>query len=221
MSVDSFEKELACPKDGKLRAIKDVIHKKKLGFMEETASEALEKEHLKLAESETDELQKEVHRQLAVAQAKIRKEGLVKLQLRCPDHHSKGEYSLFLEDLPQNAPLIKEHVLRCLKCGDPVTLENTKTSGNFKVLNIRCPTHGTGQRKISASIYDTIMEGPMAAEPKPSTPPTPTEEVSQPRETVTPHASDVEIKFCWNCGAKTIAKTSQYCFKCGAALKPP
>jgi hypothetical protein len=221
MNTESFEKELACPKDGNFRAIKDVIHKKKLGFMQETASEALEEEHLKLAETETDELKKEVHRQLAAAQAKMRREGLVKLQLRCPGHPGKGEYSLFLEDLPQNAPLIKENVLRCLKCGDPVSLESTKTSGDFKVLNIRCPKHGTGQRKISASIHDTIMLAPTTAEQKPITPPPPVEVPSQPKEKATPHADDVKIKFCWNCGAKTIAVTSQYCYKCGVALKPP
>jgi hypothetical protein len=221
MSTEAFEKELACPKDGNPRAIKDVIRQKKLGFMQKTASEALEKEHLKLAETETDELKKEIHRQMAIAQAKMRKEGLVKLQLRCPDHPGKGEYSFFPEDLPQNAPLIKEHVLRCLKCGDPVTLENTKTSGSFKVLNIRCPTHGTGQRKISASIHDAIMLAPITAEPKPDTPPPPTEEASQPEETIATNAGEVAIKFCWNCGAKTIAQTSQYCHKCGVALKPP
>ncbi len=221
MSIESFEKELACPKDGKPRVIKDVIYKKKLGFMEETASEALEKEHLKLAETETDEFQKEIHRQLAAAQAKMRSEGLVKIQLRCPDHPGKGEYSLFLEDLPQNAPLIKEHVLRCLKCGDPVTLESTQTSADLKVLNIRCPKHGTGQRKISASIHDSIMLTPTTAKSKPATPPIPTEVNSQPEEVVTPHAGEVEIKFCWNCGAKTIAATSQYCYKCGVTLKPP
>ncbi|MFX1341923.1 MAG: hypothetical protein ACFFAL_04425, partial [Promethearchaeota archaeon] len=167
------------------------------------------------------ELKKEVNRQLAAAQAKMRKEGLVKVHFRCPDHSGESEYSFFFEDLSQNAPLIKKHVLRCLKCGDPVTLESTKTSGDFRVLNISCPKHGTGQRKISASIHDTIMLAPTTTESKPVAPPPPTEVTSQPKEIVTPFAGDVEIKFCWNCGVKTIAKTSQYCYKCGVELKPP
>lgn len=221
MATETFEKELACPTDGKPRTIKAVIRQAKLGFMERTASEALEKEHLKLAETETDELKKEVNRQLAAAQAKMRKEGLVKVKFRCPDHPGESEYSFFFEDLSQNAPLIKEQVLRCLKCGDPVTLESTRTSGEFKVLNIRCPKHGTGQRKISASIHDTIMLAPTTTKSKPATPPPSTEVTSQPEEVVTPYVGDVEIKFCWNCGVKTIAKTSQYCYKCGVELKPP
>lgn len=144
----------------------------------------------------------------------------MKVQFRCPDHPSESEYSFFFEDLSQNAPLIKEHILQCLKCADPVTLESTTSFGNFKILNIRCPKHGTGQRKISASIHDTIMLTPTTTESKPDVPPPPTEVTSQPKEIATPYAGEVEIKFCWNCGAKTIAKISQYCYKCGVELKP-
>ncbi len=219
MSEDTLQKEIACPKGGNPRAIKAVIRIEKLPFMERTMSEKIEQEHRKLAETDPDEFQREIHRQLADAQAKMRNEGLVKLKLTCPDHPGDGEYRFFFEDLPNYAPVIKENVLRCLKCGVPVSLESTKTSGKNKVLNIKCPNHGTGQRKISSSIHDIIMQAETttttpAPSQKPETQPTPVKP--------TPQADgDVTISFCWNCGAKTIDATSQYCHKCGVPLIPP
>jgi hypothetical protein len=221
MGTMALWKGLACPKDNKPRAIKAVIRQEKLGFLEETASEALEEEHRKLAQTETDEFQREIHRQLAEAQAQMRREGVVKLQLQCPDHSSGGEYSFLMEDLPQNAPIIKEHLLRCLKCGQAVTPERTNISGNFNILHIRCSTHGTGQRKISTSLHDTIMQAPPKQQPTPTLPPTPTAKITQTSKPEMPTAEDVEIKFCWNCGAKVISSVSQYCYKCGIGLKPP
>ncbi|MFX1575539.1 MAG: hypothetical protein ACFFCF_00045 [Promethearchaeota archaeon] len=220
MSEGTLLKELACPKGSNLRAIKAVIRKEKLSFMERTASEALEKEHRKHAETDPDEFQREIHRQLADAQAKMRKEGTVELQLQCPDHPGKGEYSFFFENLHQYAPVIKANLLRCLKCGTPVTLEDTKTSGGFKLLTIRCPQHGSGQRKISSSIHDTIME---AEANQPSLTPPPIETDIQPLqvEPTPPTEGGTTISFCWNCGAKAIDATSQYCYKCGVTLRPP
>jgi hypothetical protein len=221
MGTLALWKGLACPKDNKPRTIKSVIRKEKLGFLEETASEALEEEHRKLAQTETDEFQREIHRQLAEAQAQMRRDGVVKLQLQCPDHSGEGEYSFLMEDLPQNAPIIKEHLLRCLKCGNVVSLERTNTSGKLNNLHIRCPTHGTGQRKISTSLHDIIMQASPTQRPTPSPLSTPPTEIAQPSEAATQSAGDVEIKFCWNCGAKVISSVSQYCFKCGVGLKPP
>ena len=220
MGTMALWKGLACPKDNKPRAIKSVIRKEKLGFLEETASEALEEEHRKLAQTETDEFQREIHRQLAEAQAKMRQEGVVQLQLQCPDHTEKGEYSFLMEDLTQNAPIIKEQLFRCLKCGHAVTLERTNSSGNFHILDIRCPTHGTGKRKISSSLHDTIMQAKSTKQPV-STPATRPSEIAQPSEPATQPAGDVEIRFCWNCGAQVISSVSQYCYKCGVGLKPP
>jgi len=220
MSEETMLKEIACPTDGKPRAIKAVIRKEKLSFMERTASEALEKEHRKLAQTDSDEFQREIHRQLADAQAKMRNEGLIELQLRCPEHPGDSEYSFFFENLSKYAPVIKENVLRCLKCGGPVTLETTKSSGGFKVLAIRCLEHGTGQRKISSSIHDIIMQaktiGPISTPPsvKTDTEPLPAKPIPQAK-------GDMAISFCWNCGAKSIGITSQYCYKCGVSLRPP
>lgn len=220
MSEETLLKELACPKGGNLRAIKSVIRKEKLSFMERTASEALEKEHRKHAETDPNEFQREIHRQLADAQAKMRKEGTVELQLQCPDHSGKGEYSFFFENLPQYAPIIKANVLRCLKCGEPVTLEDTKASGGFRLLTIRCPQHGSGQRKISSSIHDVIMNIE-AAQPSLTLPPVETDFQPPQIEAPSPAEGGTTINFCWNCGAKAIDATSQYCYKCGASLKPP
>ncbi len=220
MSIETIVKEIACPKGGNPRAIKAVIRKTQLSFMERTASEALEKEHHKLSQTDPDEFQREIHKQLAEAQAKMRKEGLVKLELVCPDHPGEGDYSFFFENLPVYAPVIKKNVMRCLKCGTPVTLENTKTSGSFKLLNIRCPEHGTGQRKISTVIHDIIMQAE-AQQPTLSPPPAETDFTPQPAIPPPSAVDDVTISFCWNCGAKTIEATSQYCHKCGVSLKPP
>ncbi|MFX1565738.1 MAG: hypothetical protein ACFFCH_07095 [Promethearchaeota archaeon] len=219
MSEETLLQEIACPKGGKPRAIKSVIRIETLPFMERTMSEKIEQEHRKLAKTDPDEFQREVHLQLAEAQAKMRKEGLVKLELRCPDHSGAGEYSFFYENLPSYAPVIKEHTLRCLKCGEPVRLENTKTSDKFKVLTIRCPAHGTGQRKISTIIHDTIMQ----AENTSSTPPllTPTETKPAIIQPSAPLGGKTTISFCWNCGAKAIDSTSVYCYKCGVSLSPP
>jgi hypothetical protein len=220
MSEETIVQEIACPKGGNPRAIKAVIRKTQLSFMERTASEALEKQHRKLAQSEPDEFQREIHKQLAEAQAKMRKEGLVKLDLICPDHPGAGEYSFFFENLPAYASIIKENVMRCLQCGGPVTLENTKTSGSFKLLNIRCPEHGTGQRKISTAIHDNIMQVE-AKQPALTPPPSEVDFKPQPAAPPPQAEGDVAISFCWNCGAKTIDATSQYCHKCGVSLKPP
>lgn len=222
MSDEPLLKEIACKRCGQPRVVRNVIRKAKLGFMEQTASEALEKEHLKLAQTEKDPFQAEIHKQLAIAQSKMQREGLVKLELRCPNHSGSGDYSFLYEDLAKNAPLIKQQVLRCLKCGNPVTLEGTKTSGSYKVLAIRCPQHGSGERKISTVIHDSIMQAPSHAEPTPKTPVAPTEtRAHQPSEPVQVLSSDVEIKFCWNCGTPAAMKTSQYCYKCGVPLIPP
>ncbi len=225
MSEDSLLNQILCDKCGKPRAIKSVIRKEKLGFMERTASEALEKQHRKLAETETDEFQAEIHRQLAAAQAKMRKEGLIALKLRCPDHPVEGDHSFFYENLPTSAPLIKQQILQCLKCGNPVEIKRTKTSGSFKVLDIHCSEHGSGTRKISTTLYEPIM----ATHTETSTQPPPAAPVPSPPKKVTPTpkkpehlpSEEVEIKFCWNCGTHTIDKTSQYCHKCGVSLRPP
>ncbi|MHA2406396.1 MAG: hypothetical protein ACXACH_06555, partial [Candidatus Hermodarchaeia archaeon] len=113
-----------------------------------------------------------------------------------------------------------ENVLRCLKCGQPVSLESTKTSGGNKVLSIRCLEHGTGQRKISSSIHDSIMRAEMA-EPTPAPPPAEIDAKPLPVTAPPPAEGEVAISFCWNCGAKAIETTSQYCHKCGVSLRPP
>jgi hypothetical protein len=221
MSNESLLTEIACKRCGQPQVVKDVIRKEKLGFMEQTASEALEKEHLKLAQTEKDPFQAEIHKQLAIAQAKMQKEGLVKLELRCPNHPGKADYSFLYEDLAKNAPLIKQQLFRCLKCGNPVTLEGTKTSGSYKVLSIRCSQHGSGERKISTVIHDTIMQALTEAEPTFITPVPQTESSPQPSDPIQGPADAVEMKFCWNCGTPVAMKTSQYCYKCGVTLKPP
>ncbi|MFX1508686.1 MAG: hypothetical protein ACFFBR_00130 [Promethearchaeota archaeon] len=219
MSEETLLQEIACPKGGNPQIIKSAIRIEKLPFMERTMSEKIEQEHRKLAKTDPDEFQREVHLQLAEAQAKMRKEGLVKLELRCPEHPGDGEYSFFFENLQSYAPVIKEHTLRCLKCGEPVTLENTKTSGKFKILTIRCPTHGTGQRKISTIIHDAIMQAETTSPALPAQAPVeaePTVIHPSPQQ-----SGKTTISFCWNCGAKAIDSTSVYCYKCGVSLNPP
>ncbi len=226
LGTETLKKELVCDKCGKPRIILEVIRREKLGLVEEAASEALEEEHRKQLETETDPIKKEAHRLLAEAQAKMRKEGLVQLKMRCSDHPKEVKYDFFWEDFPTNAQPIKEHLLSCGKCRGTLEVLETKTSGNFTVIDVRCSEHGSGKRKISSVLYDTIIAGG-PAEPV-AAPAEPVEPVAAPAEPVEPVAAPAEPEatskegfgFCWNCGNPIANAEWKFCRKCGKEIPP-
>jgi hypothetical protein len=237
LGTETLKKELVCDKCGKPRIIHEVIRREKLGMMEEAASEALEEEHRKQLETETDPIKKEAHKLLAEAQAKMRKEGLVRLKMRCPDHSKEVKYEFFWEDFPTNAQPIKEHLFSCGKCGGTLEVLDTKTSGNFTIVDVKCPEHGSGKRKISTVLYDTIMAAetaePVAAPVEPVEPvAAPAEPEAAPAEPeaapAEPEAAPAEPEaapsegfgFCWNCGNPIAKPEWKFCRKCGKEIPP-
>jgi len=120
----------------------------------------------------------------------------VKLVMNCP-RHFEVSYIMPSALLPQAAPLIRQRILLCRRCGAPVEVQDTRHSGPWTILRIRCSRHGQGVRKISTTLYDTIMQAPEYAGPV-------TPAAIPPAAAVPEKASPAPeaINFCPQCGTR-------------------
>ena len=121
----------------------------------------------------------------------------IKLYMSCPVHTATVEYSLPLQSYEEVSRLIREHVLLCRKCGQPVDVVGQKAGKLTTKLNIQCPEHGKGERTVNNSLLDPILSA-----------------VPTPKAATTPTG-----KFCSSCGSPVPAPEARFCHNCGASLE--
>jgi len=151
---------------------------------------------------------------------KVKKEGRDKIRIlmKCP----QVVYTMPAGLLPQAGPLLRERIFLCRKCGAPVEAYDTRRLGNWVIILIRCAHHGQGERRISASLYDAIMQtpayAPLSVPAGPAAAPTQPAAVAQgPTPPVPP--SPRAINFCPQCGKRITVPDARFCPNCGASLQ--
>lgn len=135
--------------------------------------------------------------------------GRVKLSMTCPSHRSEVVYRMPETVFPQVAGLVKDHMLLCRRCGQPTEVVGSRQSGRLTYLQILCPVHGSGERRVNTSLYDTMMGAPA---PVPTVAPAP---VATP--TAAPAA--VGTNYCPSCGTPVAGADAAFCHSCGASLE--
>jgi predicted amidophosphoribosyltransferase len=121
--------------------------------------------------------------------------------MNCPDHTSEVVYRMPLSNYDAASGIIREHVLLCKKCGQPVDITGQRGGKLSTKLQIRCPEHGDGERTVNNSLLDPIL----AAVPVKATP-----EAAVPAGTT---------KFCSSCGSPVPAPEALFCHNCGASIE--
>jgi hypothetical protein len=125
----------------------------------------------------------------------------VKLYMKCPVHTSEVVYRMPISNYEPVSGIIREHVLLCKKCGQPVDITGQKQSSLTTKLRIHCPEHGDGERTVNNSLLDPILSAvPTKAAP----------EAAAPAST---------SKFCSSCGSPVPAPEARFCHNCGASLE--
>ena len=124
----------------------------------------------------------------------------VKLYMRCPVHTSEVVYRMPLSQYEPVSGIIREHVLLCRKCGQPVDITGQRAGKLSTKVRIQCPEHGEGERTVNNSLLDPIL----AAVPAKAVP-----------EAAVPADSS---KFCSSCGSPVPAPEARFCHNCGASI---
>lgn len=124
----------------------------------------------------------------------------VKLYMRCPVHTSEVIYRMPLSLYDEASGIIREHVLLCRKCGQPVDITGQRAGKLSTKVRILCPEHGDGERLVNNSLLDPIL----AAVPARAAP-----------EAAVPAGSS---KFCSSCGSPVPAPEARFCHNCGASI---
>ncbi len=155
-----------------------------------------------------DEVQQKLHcrrcgRPRIINRVSKPKEGTVKLYMTCPDHRSEVVYTMPVSRYEETSDLIREHVLLCKKCGQPVDIAGQRAGNRTTTLNINCPEHGSGDRKVNNSLLDPILAA------------VPTQQASK----ATPAAAATTTKFCASCGSPVPSAEARFCHHCGASLE--
>lgn len=134
--------------------------------------------------------------------------GRVKLSMTCPTHRAEVAYRMPEAIFPQVAGLVKDHVLLCRRCGQPTEVVSSRQSGRLTYLQIRCPVHGLGERRVNTSLYNIMMGAPA---------PVP---VAAPAPVAAPTAAPVagRTNYCPSCGAAVAGADAAFCHSCGASL---
>lgn len=155
-----------------------------------------------------DEVQQKLHcrrcgRPRIVTRVSKPQKDLVKLYMMCPDHRSEVVYKLPVSQYGQASHLIREHVLLCRKCGQPVDITGQQAGTLVTKLMVACPVHGSGERKVNSSLLDPIL----SAVP------------SKADEQFTGAVPAANSKFCASCGSPVPAPEARFCHNCGASLE--
>jgi hypothetical protein len=154
-----------------------------------------------------DEVQQKLHcrrcgRPRIVSRVSKPKPDQVKLYMSCPVHTSQVVYNMPVSAYEETADLIREHVLLCKRCGQPVDIAGQRGGKRTTALSIQCPEHGSGERKVNNSLLDPVLAAvPARPASKAATP--------------VPPAS---AKFCASCGSPVPAAEASFCHHCGASL---
>ena len=154
-----------------------------------------------------DEVQQKLHcrrcgRPRIVSRVSKPNPNQVKLYMSCPVHTNQVVYKMPVSQYDDIADLIREHVLLCKKCGQPVDVVGQRAGKLTTALSIQCPEHGSGSRKVNNSLLDPILAAVPAK-------PTSQQAVAEP---VT------SSKFCASCGLPVPAPEARFCHNCGASL---
>jgi hypothetical protein len=154
-----------------------------------------------------DEVQQKLHcrtcgRPRIVSRVSKPKADQVKLYMQCPVHTSQVVYKMPVSWYEETADLIREHVLLCKRCGQPVDIAGQRGGKLTTTLSIQCPEHGSGSRTVNNSLLDPILAA------------VPARPASQPAAAQPATSS----KFCASCGSPVPAPEARFCHNCGASL---
>ncbi|MFX1319143.1 MAG: hypothetical protein ACFE9D_01665 [Promethearchaeota archaeon] len=127
----------------------------------------------------------------------------IKLYMICPVHTAEVVYSMPENRYEEASDLIREHVLLCKKCGQPVDIVGQRAGSLSTNLSIQCPEHGSGERMINNSLLDPILAA-VPAKPAPY-------EVKA--------TAGATTKFCASCGSPVPTAEARFCHHCGASLE--
>ncbi|MFX1566136.1 MAG: zinc-ribbon domain-containing protein [Promethearchaeota archaeon] len=155
-----------------------------------------------------DEIQQKLHcrrcgRPRTVNRVSKPSSNKVKLYMSCPVHTSQVTYSMALSQYDEVSDLVREHVLLCKKCGQPVDIVGQRAGNLTTKLNIQCPEHGSGERQVNNSLLDPILSAVSASATSRATPTAPT----------------TMAKFCPSCGSPVPTAEARFCHHCGASLE--
>jgi hypothetical protein len=153
-----------------------------------------------------DEVQQKLHcrrcgRPRIVTRISKPRSDQVKLYMSCPVHQSEVVYTMPLSHYEETSDLVREHVLLCRKCGHPVDIVGQHAEKLITKLNIQCPEHGRGERRVNNSLLDPIL----AAVPSKAS------AISGQPSTI--------AKFCPSCGAPVQTAEARFCHVCGSSLE--
>jgi hypothetical protein len=134
------------------------------------------------------------------------------LIMSCPKHRSEAVHKMTPEIFAQVGGLINDHLLRCRRCGEPTEVIGQRDAGRITVFSVRCPTHGTGERKVNTSLVESLG--------KDAPPPTPVAPVAPvtPATTETAAETPAQYGYCPSCGTPVEVPGAGFCHKCGASL---
>jgi hypothetical protein len=127
----------------------------------------------------------------------------VKLYMTCPVHTAQVVYTMPLSSYEEISDLVREHVLLCKKCGQPVEIIGQRAGNLTTSINIQCPEHGSGERKVNNSLLDPILAA-IPAKP------------AAEKAAATPGATAI---FCPSCGSPVPSAEARFCHHCGASLE--
>lgn len=155
-----------------------------------------------------DEVQQKLHcrrcgRPRIINRVSKPKGDTVKLYMTCPEHRSEVIYKLPVSSFEETSNWIREHVLLCKKCGQPVDIVGQRAGKLSTAVNINCSEHGSGERLVNNSLLDHILTGVPTTQAAKATPPEPA----------------TTAKFCASCGSPVPSGEARFCHHCGASLE--
>ncbi len=154
-----------------------------------------------------DEVQQKLHcrrcgRPRIINRVSKPKADQIKLYMTCPVHRSEVVYTMPLSRYEETSDLVREHVLLCKKCGQPVDIVGQKAGKLSTTVSIQCPEHGSGERLVNNSLLDPILAAvPVKATGKDT------------------EAAPTAAKFCASCGSQVPTTEAVFCHNCGASLE--
>lgn len=142
---------------------------------------------------------------------------------KCPVH-GYGVLKIPTGEVSKLIPEISDRVFRCFTCGAPATINELIDKDVWKLLKVKCPTHGVSRRsKINYHVFSEIWTlkqkelQKIAPEQKSSiTEQIPIENLEENLEEKSEETRD-EIKFCRNCGVE-LKSDYLFCNKCGTKI---
>ena len=74
---------------------------------------------------------------------------------KCPEKHKK-KFRIPLSTGMEALSILESHMLKCVKCDQPITFKISVKEDSDAKLKIKCPNHGTSACKVPIQIYNEL-----------------------------------------------------------------